>query len=424
MGAVRSTTIRPSLLGAAAVIACTGNPIEAAPTLDPATSSDGSGGFGDTAEVVDTSTASAADGGSVADLGTPDSDGSGTTTGAAAVCADGVHTPGEWCWDPPFGVMSPGAPLDATAADVDGDGSTEIVLANGTLLVPFAQQGWTAGVPVSLSYAARALRSGDIDGDGFDDVVAIDDVYGLWTSNGSAAGLTAPTYQSTSEAAATLAVDDVDGDGFLDAVAGSASYSTLMYYGGSSAGTFAYMTSALVGSASASLALTDLDGDGLLDAIVSTLAPSLDVAMFQPAMGTPPVVTSHVVPGGYATVTSADFDDDGVVDVARLDHDTGIVRLWKGTGGPLGEFVDVAVAPSGRGLASADFDADGDIDLVVLTGSGLLPVENAGEVQFMPLDEAPLPGGIALRTHDLDRDGTTDVFVVTTTGFSVITASP
>lgn len=409
---------------------CAGNPIEAEGILG----SSGSGSSSSIGASVD-GVASQSGGSTDADSGTaapPDlpaagADTSSSSGGAAVACGDGVQEPGEWCWTPPVELIVTDILFDLDAGDIDGDGATDLVIATDDGLLPITHAGgvWTteATLPIT-STQVRVVRCGRLDGDAIDDVVATDDYYGVWRAFGSDLGLETPTQQGISETAGAFALGDIDADGDLDVVLGSAVYGSLMYLGGSDDGTLTLLGAPQIGWAATGVALGDLDDDRRLDTVATTLAPSLHVALFEPRTPGAPTLASYPSPAGRGSVTTGDFDGDGVLDVARVDHATGSVRLWRGEGGPLGESVDLAVSIAAHDVAAADFDADGDVDLVVLGDDEVVPLENQGDVQFALRDAVATPEAFVLRLADLDDDGVLDVIVAGAGGVRMILPAP
>lgn len=419
--------ILAALVGSAA---CTGDPTEAAIPggTGAATSSESSADAGGTASATIADSTGSSDGTDESGSTTPGSDpGDATsTTGEVAACGDGIVQPGQWCWGPAVVLPFEVTPRDVAIGDVDGSGGRELVVATGLELVAVSFDGDapTRGDAIVLSSTAVAVRCAELDGDGIDDAVALDENRGLWSSRGGAEGLGAPAYVGTAEIAGGLALGDVDQDGNVDAVVSSASASTLMYFRGVGNGTFVYLTIALVGSGSTGVALADFSGDGHLDAAVSTLAASLDLAIYDPAIPTLPTIVPHPTPAGRGSIIAADLDGDGMTDVARLDHQTGSVRLWQGDATGLGDSVDLAVATDARDMAAGDLDADGDVDLLVLTGTALVGLENAGEAEFSAREPVGVDGGTAVRVGVLDRDGVVEVIVIEGGGVRIWWSDP
>ncbi len=117
------------------------------------------------------------------------------------------------------------------------------------------------------------------------------------------------------------------------------------------------------------------------------------------------VTTAHTIVG--------DFDGDGGVDVAVLDP-LGLKILFP-TGGilpiSLGGLIPCCGQPAF--LSAADFDRDGDLDIVVAAATGLLFFDNQCGGKFV--HKVTVPVGMSLRSlaiADLDDDGKPDIAVV------------
>lgn len=175
------------------------------------------------------------------------------------------------------------------AADVDGDGLADLVLAGGPGLALFLQQpGGTFAAPILLPVgtATQAVAVADLDGDGRMDLAAVcaGDPYDLRSGGAQVAvfrqtapGVFTAAAQPVAASARQIAIGDLDGDGRPDLVVLSLvlqaldtpSRITVLRQSGTAPGAF---TVARVqdGTLNAGfLALADLDGDGRLDLLLN-----------------------------------------------------------------------------------------------------------------------------------------------------------
>lgn len=277
------------------------------------------------------------------------------------------------------------SPTSLAAGDLDGDGDLDIVctpnnasvnlvyvwLNNGSGVYSSAPDVATAGNPGSVTLA-------DADGDGDLDMLAVSTL--VYTGGGSVVSVRlnngAGVFSGSQEVAAGsslngLAVGDVDGDGDLDLVVPNyvtAGTATVCLNDGS--GTFTKSSTVSVDTKPLVAVLGDVDSDGDLDLLTGSYSAGGVSVRLNNGSGTFSG-TQSVATGGYSLgLALGDVDGDGDLDLAATNSlaSTVQVRLNNGSGTfGGGQSVDVSLGlnhdsqPSG--VALADMDADGDLDL-------------------------------------------------------------
>ena len=175
----------------------------------------------------------------------------------------------------------------------------------------------------------------------------------------------------------------------------------------------------------------DLDNDGDFDLVNGTTGFGAPNDVFRNDGGgtftdvTPPAIRSRRE--GTRGVALFDMDRDGDLDIFA-------VSGWLGSGDPANErnelyrndgglnFSPIAngaayTAPAGQGVTDADFDGDGDVDLVAGNRDGdLVVLRNGGRGDFTLLEPGSI--GILHRAYsgvtmaDIDSDGDLDMLLV------------
>lgn len=419
------------MLGMLALAGCPGNPVEAvlspgsdetsAPTRDPdATTELPSGDSGGTMLPTDTTSTS------TTSFEESSTDPSNETTGVAAACGDGSADPGEWCWFGPQVIAGVGGVAALAVASLDDDADLEIVLVDAVaapLLIEHGGAGWTVLAISALPYGVNSLVAGDLDGDGFDDIVGTNAAYALYTAFGGATGLRTGQTFSTYGNSGIVALFDGDLDGDLDVAYAWAASSEVDFYA-NDLGTIGYWTYAYgTGTSHVDLAVADTNNDGFRDVIAMGMPGALDV--YRASAATTLVVDGSDVSDGASTIAVGDLDGDGWVDVARLIAGGDSLALFRGKVDGWQRPVVLPVAVDLVDLDTADLDGDGDLDLALAGGTELVMFENLGKADFEARDavELALPAQ-RIAVADLDDNGRVEVILHGPLGLEIALANP
>jgi FG-GAP-like repeat/FG-GAP repeat len=279
-----------------------------------------------------------------------------------------------------------------------------------------------AGSPAPIGSAPVALATGDVNNDGFTDVIAANSSAATVSAVlGNGAGqLSAPVPSAVGNGPDALGAADFNADGALDLAVADAGDSDVRIMVGNAGGFFSLAPGSpiVVGALPVAIATADFTGTGTQDlAVASAQGNSVSVllgngqAAFASANGSPMSVTDPVA------LATADFNRDGIPDLAVLDQVDHEVFVFLGTG--TGSFVPApgSPVPVGTGpiaLASADFNTDGNPDLAVANrADGTVTVLlGQGDGSFAGAPGSPLNiGGAlsALAVADFNGDGIPDL---------------
>jgi hypothetical protein len=345
--------------------------------------------------------------------------------------------------DGTFGAVSgrnvSAAPARIDVADFNRDGNLDVVSGGrtstgGSISVVLGSASGVLSAPVNRTFsdAVGEVRSADFNRDGAPDLAYLSGSAGggvvrVMLGNGNGTFGNPVAYPTATDGQTSLTVDDASGDGIPDVVITHFSRNFVSVLLGRPDGTLAPETQIALGGNATSSFVGDIDLDGKADLLLtygsnSWLARGLGGGRFES-----PARPIQLYGSSYCL---EDFNRDGRLDLLSLSALTfgGDVYARMLIGAPDNTFVPgpaTKLLPETEEATAADFDGDGDLDVVVTYHYGRLisVLLNDGNGGFGPAVNVRVPYGAGYpTTGDMNRDGRTDLVMGLYVGPSVTQA--
>jgi hypothetical protein len=299
---------------------------------------------------------------------------SGDGTVSVLLATGGGNLRGIWVTPIPLGW------IDLASGDFDGDGLTDFLALTSTNVTFLASDGEGhlsigAATPIPLANPS-ALFAGDLNGDGKLDAVASDynGEVAVLLGHGDGSFDSPILYSTFSTGSTLIASGDFNGDGKMDFAIFSYNGGTIEIFLNLGAGAFVDAGFFPLTHFPANIVTTDLNGDGFADLVTSNgvccdYSPTVSTYLSN-GDGTFQTPTDYPTGSTPQWVSIGDFNEDGKPDLVTANSNASnlSILLGDGNGGFLAPSL-VGIGFSARSVQTGFFDSDGHDDIVAISGS-------------------------------------------------------
>ncbi|MGH9870078.1 MAG: FG-GAP repeat domain-containing protein [Candidatus Polarisedimenticolia bacterium] len=215
-----------------------------------------------------------------------------------------------------------------------------------------------------------------------------------------------------------LAAGDVNGDGFPDLVVANADSDNVTVLLGDGAGSFTVGPWTPVLDAPRAVVLTDFNGDSRLDlAVIGARVNDVNCQTFLGNGNGTFTLTQSLERSVALDMVTGDFNGDGHVDIAILDFNSappdpptgGYAVIYLGNGDGTVRFRGLYATPLFGLIVTSDFNGDGHPDLAVRSSGRVTVLLGVGDGSFSTMTAYVAAGDGDVAAGDLDGDGRIDL---------------
>ena len=269
-----------------------------------------------------------------------------------------------------------------TAVDINNDGHIDLVSVNFgastlTVLTNDGRGNFDSNATLNVGGGPQMVLAADINGDSKPDLISANinnpSALTIYTNNGKG-GFGFNATLTVGKGAYWVVAVDITGDGKMDLVAANAGANTLTVLTNNGIGGFGSNATIALGSSPGWLTAVDVNGDGKPDLVCVT--GDTFTVLTNNGLGSFGLSTTVNAGTGVGGGIAADLKGDGNIDLISANPgswpngggNTLTVLTNNGTG-QFGFNTTLAVGNAPFGLAAADVNADGKLDLI--TGNGI-----------------------------------------------------
>ncbi|PVW14567.1 T9SS type A sorting domain-containing protein [Marixanthomonas spongiae] len=317
------------------------------------------------------------------------------------------------------------------ASDMDGDGDLDVISASSYHNISWYEnldgEGNFSSEKVIHSIPSNSVYSGDIDGDGDMDVVSTSYQTISWyenLDNHGNFGSEQVINENLEGFAIEIYLTDINNDGNLDVVSASKSDRTIAWYENIN-GLGDFGDQQIISTSqfdTESVHTNDIDGDGDMDVISSSSSNFSRIYWHENVDGLGNFSTSDEIDtnnSGPQLVFTGDIDNDDDIDIVSAAVEGNDI-IWLPNTDGLGSFSTRKnihlYTRDPKGIEANDLDADGDIDIVVVSSyddkvSWFESIDGEGSFSSQYIISNEIDAPIQVQSVDIDNDSDLDLVV-------------
>jgi len=305
------------------------------------------------------------------------------------------------------------APQAVTVADLNGDGTVEILVANRasesiTVYTGDLENGYTS-TEVLVGGALIDINAADVNGDGNDDVFALDVERGgllKFISDGTTT-LTSPIEVALGDTPEHLTLADANGNGSIDAVVTLPESNRVLILDDIAADALGDLLFLDFATSPGEVAVLELNNDGNPD--IAVTLPDSDAVAVLYGRGNDQFSSQQLIDVGDSpeSITVADADEDGRLDllVANAGDNTASVIFNRFDPNEVYSYDADAIDPDNDTVRYSIVDGPGGLFIDSVTGEVTWAASpNQVGVHTVTIEASDGRGGIATQTHQIQVD--------------------
>ena len=344
---------------------------------------------------------------------------------------NGTFTPGTNVTLPTSGTVT------MAYGDLTGDGKSDFVTGAATILniVPALGGGlFGPGNTIAAGGTPMSVAVGNLNGDGFTDMVVATAAGNLSVHIGVGGGIFAPPvitpYGFTPQAHSSMVKADFNGDSKQDLAIANYGAGTFSVVYGDGLGFFGLQKNFAVGANPWALAIADLNLDGALDIVTASRTPTDTVSVsFNNTLGNFFPASQYPAGPDPRSVALSDMNGDGFPDIVVANNalfDGGVsILLSTGVAHTFGAPTKFTLGNQPFHVALADVTSDGKVDVIATNTNSYavtIGIGNGAGALGTSLTSPAATGVRILTLNDINKDGALDAITANTAQYSTSVA--